>query len=218
MDLESREMGHLHGTWDKSFGTSLHISLLHLVGCLETSTQGALNHHHPSISHFHRSWTNQVTSLLHQVGGINSRQMKSSLDMSPPTRRGPTRRWKWCKKPGLLGEPWELARSRCFWNSWISCMCWVLLFGKILEDTITLLTFFRILLMIYVVRFRFWHSSIHLLKSIFGLFLMCDLSLFNTFFPARMICPNIPPRSIRPESRRKPRRRLIVWRVRLSYA
>ena len=25
---------------------SLHISLLHLVGCLETSTQGALNHHH----------------------------------------------------------------------------------------------------------------------------------------------------------------------------
>lgn len=40
------------------------------------------------------------------------------------------------KNQGLLGEPWELARSRCFWNSWISCMCWVLLFGKILEDTI----------------------------------------------------------------------------------
>lgn len=46
-----------HGPWISRNGTSawnmrqviwysLHISLLHLVGCLETSTQGALNHHH----------------------------------------------------------------------------------------------------------------------------------------------------------------------------
>lgn len=88
--------GDLHGTWGQYF---IHISWFHLVGCIETPTQhlGDSGGFVPSSpSNFPiRSWTNQVTSLLHQVVGINSRQMKSSLDMSPPTR------WAWTRAVGL---------------------------------------------------------------------------------------------------------------------
>lgn len=60
-------------------------------------------------------------------------------------------------------------------------MCWVLLFGKILEDTITLLTFFRILLMIYAVRFR-GDTLQYIFWSQYLVCFWCVICRFSTHF------------------------------------